>query len=87
MLNTATRLLPKNSAFGQIISGNYDYSLNDYHKVKPSKTIKPVFKGRDNHFAFSASPIGENTENFVFRSQRRMGRTARPGELIVDELS
>jgi hypothetical protein len=87
MLNTATLSLLKNSAFGQIISGNYDYFLNGHHKAKPSRTIKRVFKGRDNHFAFSANPISDNTENFVCRSQRRIRRTARPGEHIVDELT
>ncbi len=87
MLDTATLLPPEISAFGQIIGGNYDHFLMDYHKVKQSETTKPVIKGLDNHFVFSANLIGDNTKNFVCRSQCRRKRAARTGEHTLDELS
>jgi hypothetical protein len=87
MLDTATLLLPRISASGQIISRNFDDFLNGDHKAKPSKIKKTFLIGKGKLFTFFANLTSGDTERSVCRSKWLMGRTASPGEHILDELS
>jgi len=87
MLGTATLLLPRIAAFGQIISRNFDDFLNGDHKAKPSKITKNFLIGKGKLSTFFANLAGGNTDRSVCRSKWLMGRTASAGEHIVDELS
>jgi hypothetical protein len=87
MLSTSTFLLPRTSAFGQIIGRNFDDFLNGDHKAKPSKITKSFLLGTGNLCTVFANLTTGDTERSVCRSKWLMGRTASPGKHILDELS
>jgi hypothetical protein len=87
MLGTATFLLRRISAFGQIVSRNFDDFLNGDHKAKPSKITKTFLIGKGKLFTFFANLTSGDTETSVCRSKWLMGRTASPGKHILDELT